>query len=186
MLRRVTWPSQIQALDEQILHSVHGSPPWLVPLFVIVTVIGGGWGLIVLVLFAASRATRTATLWLLAAIVAQSAVVAGIKLLVRRVRPCDALGWCAPVNIGSPGGFSFPSGHSAGSFAFAAFIAVRAPRYAPLAIVWAVLVGWSRCVLGVHYPSDVLTGAVVGSVVGVVFARLSLRSKAAPARPEAS
>jgi undecaprenyl-diphosphatase len=94
------------------------------------------------------------------------------------VRPCDALGWCAPLAVASPGGGSFPSGHAAGSFAFAAFVAVRAPRWAAPAFVWAALVACSRCVLGVHYPSDVLAGALLGGAVGAIFARESLRRKA--------
>jgi undecaprenyl-diphosphatase len=182
MLPGVTWPSQIQALDEGLLLSARGVPLVLAPMFLVATVVGGGWGLLALVPFAVSRATRAVTLWLLAAIVAQSAVVAAIKALVGRVRPCDALAWCAPITVASPGGHSFPSGHAAGSFAFAAFIAVRAPRFAALAFAWAALVAWSRCFLGVHYPSDVLAGALLGGLVGAAFARASLRARP-PAPP---
>src|SRR6185312_90854 len=118
----------------------------------------------------------------LAAIVAQSALVSLIKATVGRVRPCDALAWCPPLGVPSPGGHSFPSGHAAGSFAFAAFVALRAPRWAVPAILWAVLVAWSRVVLGVHYPSDVLAGALLGTAVGIGFARASLRRNADASR----
>jgi undecaprenyl-diphosphatase len=186
MLAAVTWPSQIQAFDEVLLLSARGAPAALVPVFLAATVIGGGWGLLALVPFAVSRATRTATLWLLAAIVTQSAVVALLKALFGRARPCDALAWCAPIAVGSPGGHSFPSGHAAGAFAFAAFIAVRAPRFAALAFGFAVMVAWSRCVLGVHYPSDVLTGALVGGIIGALFGRASLRPSPPGAPPDAA
>ena len=182
MLSSVTWLSQIQALDEGLLRSAHGTPAALVPLFLVATVVGGGWGLLAVVPFALARATRTVTLWLLAAIVTQSAVVALIKVIVGRVRPCDALAWCAPVAVGSPGGHSFPSGHAAGAFAFGVFMALRAPRFAALSLGFAVTVAWSRCVLGVHYPSDVLAGALLGGLIGAAFARASLRPRAA-ARP---
>jgi undecaprenyl-diphosphatase len=79
----------------------------------------------------------------------------------------------------SPGGGSFPSGHAAGVFAFAAFVAVRAPRWAPLSFAWAGIVAWSRCVLGVHYPSDVLAGALLGAAVGALFARAAAPAAAA-------
>lgn len=174
----MVWPAGIQALDEGLLLSVHGAPALLVPLFYVATVIGGGWGLFALVPFLIKRATRTLTLWLLAAIVTQSALVSSLKFLFGRARPCDALGWCAPIAVSSPGGLSFPSGHAAGSFAFAAFVSAFAPRWAPLAFAWAALVAASRCVLGVHYPSDVLAGALLGSAVGFAFARVA-RSRAA-------
>jgi undecaprenyl-diphosphatase len=182
MLHRVLWPDALQTLDTGLMLSAYGTPAALVPIFVVVTVIGGGWGLLAVLPFAIARATRVAALWLLGAIVAQSAVVAALKALIQRARPCDALGWCAPIAVGPPGGYSFPSGHAAGSFAFAAFIAVRAPRFAAPAFAWATLVAWSRCVLGVHYPSDVLAGALVGGLVGALFARASLRP-GAPAPP---
>lgn len=172
---RVVWTAAIQALDEQILSAARGAPGSLVPLFYVVTMIGGGWGLIAILPFALRPATRRVTLWLLLAIVLNSALVSSIKFLVGRVRPCDALGWCAPILVASPGGHSFPSGHAAGSFVFASFIAAYIPRYAPLAFTWAALVAWSRCVLGVHYPSDVLAGALLGTIVGLAFAHASKR-----------
>jgi undecaprenyl-diphosphatase len=164
----------LQALDEHILLAARGEPPALVPFFHAVTVVGGGWGMVALLLFLARRATRAATAWLLAAIVAQSALVSLLKAIVGRVRPCDALAWCAPL-VTSPGGGSFPSGHAAGSFAFAAFVSLHAPRWAAPALLWAVLVAWSRVVLGVHYPSDILAGAMLGTAIGIAFARASLR-----------
>lgn len=167
--------AEIQALDERVLRAALGFPAPLVPVFHFLTVVGGGWALVALVPFLIRQSTRAITAWLLAAVVAQSALVSTLKVLVGRVRPCDALGWCAPL-VPSPGGASFPSGHAAGSFAFAAFVALRAPRWALPAFVWAVLVAWSRCVLGVHYPSDVFAGALLGSAVGMGFARASLRA----------
>ena len=82
----------------------------------------------------------------------------------------------------APEGFSFPSGHSTGSFAFAAFVATFRPRFAPLLFAVAAAIAWSRVVLGVHYPSDVTGGAILGSLAGWGTARLYLRlhPRAAP------
>lgn len=170
-------PAGLQSLDERVLLAARGEPPGLVLFFYVLTVVGGGWGLLAFIPFLIRKATRAVTAWLLAAVVVQSALVSTLKALVGRVRPCDALGWCVPLPLGiaSPGGHSFPSGHAAGSFAFAAFVAVRAPRWAVPALVWAALVAWSRCVLGVHYPTDVLAGSLLGSAVGIAFARISAR-----------
>ena len=57
----------------------------------------------------------------------------------------DALGWCSAIEIVSPGGHSFPSGHAAGSFAFAGFVSVRVPRWTLVAGIYAAIVAWSSC-----------------------------------------
>jgi undecaprenyl-diphosphatase len=170
------WPAAVQAFDEAVLRASVGEPRPAVPIFHAATVVGAGWGLFALLPLAWSKATRKATLWLFAAIVLTSGAVSLIKALVGRPRPCDALAWCSPVDIASPGGASFPSGHAAGSFAFAAFVAVRWPRFGPAAVVYAAIVAWSRCALGVHYPTDVLTGSLLGAAIGLAFARVSKRA----------
>jgi undecaprenyl-diphosphatase len=62
---------------------------------------------------------------------------------------------------------SFPSGHTASSFAAATSLALAFPLCAPLLLVAASGVGFSRVYLGHHYPSDVAGGVLVGVAVGV-------------------
>lgn len=174
-------PAPVQALDESILHALRDTPSSIVTVFFLLTVVGGGWGLLAFIPFLVRKPTRAPTLFLLGAVTSSSALVSSFKALFGRARPCDALGWCSPLAGSSPGGPSFPSGHAAGAFTFAAFIALRAPRYRAPALLFAALVAASRCVLGVHYPSDVLAGALLGSLVGYGLARLSLRVRSAPA-----
>jgi undecaprenyl-diphosphatase len=88
-----------------------------------------------------------------------------IKHIVRRSRPCDAL--CSiegRVRIADR--FSFPSGHTSGAFVMATVVSAFYPMISALFFAWAGLVGFSRIYLGVHYPSDVLAGIVVGICCG--------------------
>jgi undecaprenyl-diphosphatase len=163
-------PEWVQSVDESLLRMAQGTPQVLVYVFWLLTVVGGGWGLFVLVPFVVRRGTRALALWLLGCQTLVSGCVSLFKLGFGRVRPCDALGWCPPVLVSSPGGYSFPSGHAAGSFAFATFVSLTAPKLAPVAMPLAVMIAWSRCVLGVHYPSDVLAGALFGAAMGATFA----------------
>jgi undecaprenyl-diphosphatase len=67
---------------------------------------------------------------------------------------------------------SFPSGHAATSFACATVLSVFAPRLAPGFLVLAAAIGFSRVYVGVHYPLDVVGGAVVGVAIAATLLRL--------------
>ncbi|MGH1431602.1 MAG: phosphatase PAP2 family protein [Neptuniibacter sp.] len=83
-----------------------------------------------------------------------------LKNTIKRDRPCDALPFEAYIVPSDK--FSFPSGHSAAAFVFATLIAEYYPMFAGIAYSVAVLVGISRVLLGVHYPSDIAAGAILG------------------------
>ena len=72
---------------------------------------------------------------------------------------------------------SFPSGHAATSFAGATVLAFAWPRWAPALYALAVLIGASRVYVGVHYPADVLAGALLGLLVGTAVALLLRRRR---------
>jgi undecaprenyl-diphosphatase len=108
--------------------------------------------------------------------VAFSAIVANIlKYTIDLPRPYELYPYIA--KLGSGGSPSFPSGHTADAFAF--FMAVSLIHRKWFVIVpcflWASLVGYSRMSLGVHFPSDVLAGALIGILSAILFYSLWIR-----------
>lgn len=91
-----------------------------------------------------------------------------IKHIVCRIRPCHKLDEDQLI-IKKPKYYSFPSGHTTASFAVVAVTALRCPWYvwAPVLVV-AGLIGFSRVYLRVHYLTDVLVGAVLGLICGIL------------------
>ncbi|MEW5854382.1 MAG: phosphatase PAP2 family protein [Myxococcota bacterium] len=84
-----------------------------------------------------------------------------VKFAVRRARPSMAYSLLKTLDR-----YSFPSGHSCTAFAVAIGVLFLAPLLFPVALALAAVVAFSRVYLGVHYPSDVLTGAAMGVVLG--------------------
>lgn len=89
-----------------------------------------------------------------------------LKRRIRRPRPCDLAPHPAFAHVKAPDRYSFPSGHTINAFAIAMLLSLRHPDFAPALFPIAASIGTSRVVLGLHYTSDVLAGAVLGSLIG--------------------
>ena len=100
--------------------------------------------------------------------IASSELVTGIittslKLAIRRERPFSSHNDI--VKYSNAGSLSFPSGHTSAAFTIATSLSLEFPKWYVIApsMLWASTMGYSRMYLGVHYPSDVLVGAIIGA-----------------------
>lgn len=137
-----------------------------VPLYLLMAVIAQrkwGWkGLGVFALFA-----------ILTVVLTDQASVKLFKEVFERYRPCHNLEithLIHTVNDRCGGQYGFVSSHAANHFGIAVYFAltlfVKNSRYIWLLMLWAALVSYSRIYLGVHYPSDIIVGGMLGGVLG--------------------
>ena len=163
-----------------LLQSLH--TPWLDAVMKNITHLGDSgifWILTGLALFCFKKTRRMGFCVLLS--LAGGLLIGNIflKNLVARDRPC----WIDPtiqLLVASPKDFSFPSGHTMASFEAAVSIFLYNRRWGAAAFVLAVLISFSRLYLFVHFPSDVLTGLVLGTVIAVAVHKIvewSVRQK---------
>ncbi len=166
-------PDVIQQLDEQALVWIaeHVRCAVLDPFMELYTQLGNTGMLFIAlgVLMLLFKPTRRAGLSALCAMLIGLVVVnLTIKPLVSRPRPWLAIeDFVSLVPEHDPN--SFPSGHTNAAFAFALAVWACAPKkwMKAAAVVMAAVMGLSRLYVGVHFPSDVLAGAVIGSLCGL-------------------
>ena len=131
--------------------------------------VGVPTSMLVLALVNNNKALLEDAIYTSTSVIGTFAITYGMKYLINRKRPYDRY----PEKVyaysheSSP---SFPSGHTATAFALATSLCVKYPKWyiiAPTA-AWACSVGISRMNEGVHYPSDVIAGAVIGAGCAVL------------------
>lgn len=96
-----------------------------------------------------------------------------VKPLSRRRRPCEIEPHCWAV-ISPPDRFSFPSGHAMTSFAIAVAVGSFYPQCQPSLIALAALIAASRIIVGMHFLTDIVVGALMGALIGYLSFWLSL------------
>jgi undecaprenyl-diphosphatase len=136
---------------------------------------GLGWvaGGMALAVLGGPKGRRAGMATAVASLAATYVVQQRVKPLFRRVRPF--VNREARVVGIRPPDHSFPSGHTASSFAAATALAFFYPKAAPLAFTLATGVGVSRVHLGVHFPSDAAVGGAIGIGIGTLSAWLFKR-----------
>ena len=118
----------------------------------------------------------TAPIALLVTIGVNAALNNVVKHIIERPRPIQVEAWKGVLHAIEKyeQSYSFYSGHSSNSFAMVVFAILyfRNKAFTCISILWALAVAYSRIYLGKHYPIDIVTGIVVGSIVGVICYKL--------------
>lgn len=135
--------------------------------------IGVPAGLLVGGIIGHDQQMRENSLYVASSTAVSFALTALIKTLVKRPRPFIQNIHIVPVY--RAGGYSFPSGHTSSGIATATALSIAYPKWYVIApaFLWAGSVSYSRMYLGVHYPTDVGAGAILGagSAVSMSFLR---------------
>jgi undecaprenyl-diphosphatase len=167
MIARHSMLQFIATRDLKLMRKVNKwpAPRWVRRFAITATRAGDGWlwylvGLFILLVGGPERLTAVAS--------AGSAALVGVglftslKKLSGRKRPCEIEPHCWATLL-PPDQFSFPSGHTITGFAVAIALGEFYPALLPVLLVCALLIATSRILLGMHFLSDVVVGALLGT-----------------------
>lgn len=146
-------------------------------IMVFITRLGNGgavWLLLALVLLLIPRTRRCGAVVAVSLALEVLCCNVLLKPLVARVRPCE-INTDVALLVARPADYSFPSGHTGASFAAVSALMFGKSRLWLPALALACLIGFSRLYLYVHYPSDVLAGALLGLAAGFAGERIVAR-----------
>jgi undecaprenyl-diphosphatase len=146
---------------DHVMYAISGKIIW-VPLYLAILIYLGikykrkFLVILIFIILAATLADQTSVL---------------IKNIVHRLRPCQEPSISGLVHLvnGECGGlYSFVSSHATNSFdvALLSLLFIKKRWYSISIVIWALVIGYSRIYLGVHYPGDVLCGSVLGALIG--------------------
>lgn len=162
----VAWNGEVPGWEEAILDFVNGWPDWMQPFMWFVQQVGNLFAPVIggLVIVAFTRRWQHLLPFVLVLPLKLGIEKGLVKQLVERERPFVSVGDSVDVRGPAFEGLSFPSGHSTTAFALAILLtAFLPPKWRPVPIIWALLVGVARLYYGEHNALDVVAGAALGT-----------------------
>lgn len=166
----------LESIDIHILFFIqnHFKNSFLDKFMPLVTKLGNGailWIIIACILICIKKYKRIGIMIFISIFLCGLAGNIILKPLVKRIRPFDLLHF-TQLLISAPKDFSFPSGHTMASFASATVIISQNEKWRICTFILAFLISFSRLYLFVHFPSDVITGAVIGCILGIISVKI--------------
>ena len=164
-----------QCMDRSVFFFInHGlSNPFFNFIMPVISEIGNGPILFIIslaLILSKKRELKLTGLIMFAGLIVSFCLVSGLKVLIARPRP--SLVFANVCLLAKVKGMSFPSSHATASFMTAAVLTAYFKKYAVLFYSFAAAVAVSRVYMGVHYPSDVLAGAVMGVAIGYLLTKI--------------
>ena len=157
-------------MDFQILYFLNG---WHNPIldkimigFTMLGEVGAFWIALAIVLLFFKKTRKCGLLMLISMFIGIIIGNGALKHLVQRSRPCW-IDQSIDLLVKNPKDYSFPSGHTLASFEAAVTIFLHNKKWGIAAILLAICIGISRMYLFVHFPTDVLAGAVLGTIIAI-------------------
>lgn len=158
-------------MDFEILYAINNMHnPVLDKIMVAITTLGNGgiiWIVIAVLLICIKKTRKCGILMLVSMFIG---VIIGnviLKNLIARDRPCWIVSNIALL-IENPTDYSFPSGHTLASFEAAVIIFLHNKKWGIISLIFAVLIAFSRMYLFVHFPTDIIGGAVLGTLISIL------------------
>lgn len=156
----------IQNVDQQILDFIQNNmrSEWLDKIMVFFSFLGNGgliWIVLAVLLLGFRKYRKTGLTMGFALLIGLFVGNLILKNLVARARPCDVQP-IVDMLIARPSDYSFPSGHTLSSFECAIVLFCNKKSWGVPALILASLIAFSRMYLYVHYPTDILSGLLIG------------------------
>lgn len=167
----------IQNIDFSILNFIYNNIrcEFLNPIMVFISNLGNG-GLIFiiasLILLIRKKTRKIGITFVISLIIGFIIVNIILKPMVARIRPYE-INQSVILLSGKMNDYSFPSGHTLAGFEFATSIFLYNKKWGYIAYVFAILMGFSRLYLYVHFPTDVICGAILGILFSIISYRIT-------------